>query len=363
MIIFKKALLLFIIIAMVIVLPLSASATETDTKYIYIGDQLVAIIQGTGEVDDIKYIHTDHLGGTQVVTKTTDVIDELIDYYPFGENRFDVQNHYNSRKKFTGHEFDSDTQLNYMGARYQAGKTGRFISQDPVFQAVGDPNQIKQMTKLEMDKYLADPQQLNSYSYVRNNPPRNIDPSGKFFLDLVSLGLSINDYRQEPSLANAAFVGLDALGAAIPGVPAVGILKHTDDVSGTVKNINRARESGLNIIRFGLEYTKNIGFRMDSRIWSQGDIGDNLGSLVDHYVRHGDAVGANSVSDYYSKANQFIDSGKGIKMQAENGFEIWDPLTNTLGVVDQTGNTIRSFYQVIDTAKINNLNQKVKSLK
>ena len=68
---------------------------------------------------------------------------------------------------YTGHVYDEDTGLNYMGARYYAGDRGRFISQDPIF------------WKLPVE-LLSDPQQMNSYSYARNNPIINKDPTGLY---------------------------------------------------------------------------------------------------------------------------------------------------------------------------------------
>ncbi len=79
---------------------------------------------------------------------------------------------------FTGYEYDGDTGLSYMNARYYNGKIGRFVSQDPVFLAAAFN--------------LADPQSLNSYAYARNNPLVNIDPDGrsvKTFLQGVGTGI------------------------------------------------------------------------------------------------------------------------------------------------------------------------------
>ena len=66
--------------------------------------------------------------------------------------------------KFTGKERDTESGLDYFGARYYASSMGRFMSLDP-----------KQITKQRMN----DPQQWNMYSYVRNNPMIVIDPDGK----------------------------------------------------------------------------------------------------------------------------------------------------------------------------------------
>jgi RHS repeat-associated protein len=58
-------------------------------------------------------------------------------------------------------------------ARYYDGSKGEFLSEDSVF--LGDPKQ----------QVLADPQNLNSYSYANHNPITNKDPNGRQ-LDPVS---------------------------------------------------------------------------------------------------------------------------------------------------------------------------------
>ena len=72
---------------------------------------------------------------------------------------------FTEQRKFIGEEYDATTDLNYLNARYYNAKIGRFISEDPMFWSL--PNDL-----------LADPQQLNSYSYARNNPIVGSDPSG-----------------------------------------------------------------------------------------------------------------------------------------------------------------------------------------
>src|SRR3990167_7768821 len=57
------------------------------TKHIFAGDQLVATIEGTGPSATVKYIHTDNLGSTNVVTDDTGKVIENIDYYPYGSQR------------------------------------------------------------------------------------------------------------------------------------------------------------------------------------------------------------------------------------------------------------------------------------
>ena len=68
---------------------------------------------------------------------------------------------------FTGKERDSETGLDYFGARYYGSNMGRFMSPD--WSAVPEALPYSNV---------ANPQSLNQYSYVENNPIRNIDPDG-----------------------------------------------------------------------------------------------------------------------------------------------------------------------------------------
>ena len=67
----------------------------------------------------------------------------------------------------TGKERDSESGNDYFGARYYASTMGRFLSPD--WSAKEDPVPYAQ---------LDDPQSLNLYSYVRNNPLTRVDADG-----------------------------------------------------------------------------------------------------------------------------------------------------------------------------------------
>jgi RHS repeat-associated protein len=50
--------------------------------------------------------------------------------YPFGGTRLDDRTAaFSEQRRFTGHEFDAGTGLNYMDARYQAPTLSRFLSE------------------------------------------------------------------------------------------------------------------------------------------------------------------------------------------------------------------------------------------
>ena len=139
----------------------------TSTRHIFVNNDLVATIEADGVLTTTHYIHTDHLGGSSIVTDENGDVEQLMDYFPFGGIRINDQaGSFDEKRKFTGHEYDEDTGLSYMGARYYDAAPGRFMSHDPA--AKDDP-----------EKFLGDPQQLNFYSYARNNPINFTDPDGK----------------------------------------------------------------------------------------------------------------------------------------------------------------------------------------
>jgi RHS repeat-associated protein len=61
--------------------------------------------------------------------------------------------------KFTGKERDAESGLDYFGARYYASNMGRWMSPD--WSAQEEPVPYAK---------LGNPQTLNLYSYVQNNP-------------------------------------------------------------------------------------------------------------------------------------------------------------------------------------------------
>ncbi len=127
------------------------------TKQIFAGDELVATVKGTGAAAQIYFVHTDHLTGSNVITNGPGTVEELMDYYPYGDIQLDEKaSTFSEQRKFAGHEYDVDTGLSYMNARYYNGKVGRFVSEDPSF--------------LSVTSDLTNPQDWNSYSYARNNP-------------------------------------------------------------------------------------------------------------------------------------------------------------------------------------------------
>lgn len=167
---------------------LGNSLVTASVKHIFVGGELVATVTGSGSGAAIHSVHTDHLTASNVITNMSGQIEEVTDYYPYGALRLDESlSGFSEQRKFAGHEYDVDTGLSYANARYYNPAIGRFISQDPVFLALGNDGQIRRLTGQQLQTVLADPQNLNAYAYARNNPIMNTDPDGLFSLNPINL--------------------------------------------------------------------------------------------------------------------------------------------------------------------------------
>jgi len=113
----------------------------------------------------VHYYFQDHLKSTDIVTAANGNILKESDYLPYG-GEIVISGSDPNRYKFTGKERDSESGLDNFDKRYNASSMGRFMSPDPVF--------------ISADR-LTDPQSLNLYAYVRNNPLSLVDPTGLDF--------------------------------------------------------------------------------------------------------------------------------------------------------------------------------------
>jgi RHS repeat-associated protein len=344
------------------------------TERIYIGNQLISIVTNTGASADLKYVHTDHLGSTQVVTAVTDTIKEVSDHYPYGAIRFDTTNGHNERNKFTGYEYDADTTLSYAGARYQDGRVGRFVSQDPVFHSVGNNNELKGRTKLDLASYLTDPQGLNSYSYVRNNPLKMVDQNGEwykeFFWDNIrtlgngqswnsfqgELGQAANQLSQDSAVWDAAISHPVAAGATIgvgSGVAFAGASVGLTTLStqylgglgtGCIALCNKAMESTRIIADYSSTYGNTVGSKMNdvSKYFAENGVNATEHAVFRTVTREGRGITPQAVVDTYNTGAKYFDTLHNNLTYFKDGVRIG---------VDNAG-TIRT---VVTQGAINNL--------
>jgi RHS repeat-associated protein len=140
-------------------------------SYVHMGGRLLA----TEQTDGIRYHHPDRLG-TSLTTDASDgvVISERLTM-PFGtqlpygstlggDNSWQHPGRSNlSKKWFTSYDRSAATGSDYALNRYYSSQQGRFTQVDP----------------MEMNAAsLGNPQSLNMYSYVQNDPVSHLDPRG-----------------------------------------------------------------------------------------------------------------------------------------------------------------------------------------
>ena len=131
------------------------NGTSWWTGYVYADGQMIAQYDS----DATRFIHQDHLGSTRMVTELNGNMLDSLDFLPFGEQ---IAGDSATSHKFTGYQRDPETNLDDALARYYGSSYGRFMSPDPE-NAGAD---------------ISDPQTLNMYAYVENNPLNLTDPTG-----------------------------------------------------------------------------------------------------------------------------------------------------------------------------------------
>lgn len=254
----------------------------TSTAYVSGPAGLVASIENNGMDTTTHTIHTDHLGSTSVVTDEDGVMVELLDYNPYGTERSSWGSGDSgaaaSQKTYIGAYSDSETNLSYLNARYYDPTIGRFLSQDPWF---GD---------------LANPQSLNKYSYAENNPVKFTDPTGLLRQDTYNSG--VDKFNGAVNSALWALGSFSLFGPASPG--------------GWINSIGAAYDFGMAVAEtvsatwdaepVSIEYT-SADFKSDVI-----DSGIEVGSDFVEFVQENPGAGQEWSNDQIEQAQETIDS-------------------------------------------------------
>jgi RHS repeat-associated protein len=129
-----------------------ATASSPSREYLYAGGALISKVSG----GTIAYYHRDHLSN-RLVTDSSGNVSEQLGHFPYGEAWYDGSA---EKWRFTTYERDSESGNDYAIARFYVNRFGRFSSTDP------------------LSGNTSDPQSLNRYAYVTNDPINGSDPSG-----------------------------------------------------------------------------------------------------------------------------------------------------------------------------------------
>ena len=161
------------------------------------------------------------------------------------------------RFRFTGKEWDEETKLYYMSARYQNPMTSRWMSADPAGAGLVDP--MRDNFKLISG--------LNWYAYTENNPVNYTDPTG---LDPIYAGMDSNYYysgnktpffgyskkyaQTQKDLVDGKYVwggndpsvdgGVDCSGAILYGLKKMGYDIPDTNAEGIIKDLTKPVSNG-----------------------------------------------------------------------------------------------------------------------
>jgi RHS repeat-associated protein len=186
-------------------------------NFVAAGAAFWTLLSGTAHAQTVEYYQLDALGNVRVITDANAAVLERHDYLPFGEECTTGACASNpgvgagEAKKFTGKERDSETGLDYFGARYYGSKFGRFTTVDPTMNIKGS---------------ILNPQKWNRYAYVLNSPMRFVDPDGRQegaalnqdrdIRALINGQISVAEYNARiEARAAGAVIGLAAAGGMI----------------------------------------------------------------------------------------------------------------------------------------------------
>jgi RHS repeat-associated protein len=144
---------------------------------------------------ELHFHLVDPLGSRRLQTNTAGVWEETCQSLPFGDQlnctlnpnvttSDDATEHH-----FTGKERDTESGIDYFGARYYASTMGRWTSPDPLpwldwqHPPEGASDEERQESLQKFRDWISNPQHLDMYAYVLNNPLRFTDPDGEAELD------------------------------------------------------------------------------------------------------------------------------------------------------------------------------------
>jgi RHS repeat-associated protein len=182
--------------------------------------------------ETVTYYHVDALGSVVAATNEQGNVLYQEHYDPYGA-RIIGQTSQQNTLWYTGKEYDADTGLIYLGARWYDPRVGRILGIDPAnvsAEAIGS---------------------FNRYAYADNNPYRYIDPDGEIaFVPLIIWGIGAaitaydthSTYQEQGAEAAAKGLAIEAVMSVIPGGK---IVSKTVDVASNLRRSAKLAEEAV----------------------------------------------------------------------------------------------------------------------
>ncbi|MUT68791.1 RHS repeat domain-containing protein [Paenibacillus sp. NEAU-GSW1] len=135
---------------------LETNSSGKETAFNLYGNNLISRTMGS---DNYYYLYNGHADVTALVDGTG-IVKAAYEYDAFGNVTLESGADINNPIRYAGYQYDEESKLFYLNARYYDPKLARFITEDTY--------------KGESE----DPLSLNLYTYVYNNPLIYLDPPG-----------------------------------------------------------------------------------------------------------------------------------------------------------------------------------------
>ncbi|WP_278244411.1 RHS repeat-associated core domain-containing protein [Clostridium sp. BNL1100] len=170
----------------------SKTENERTTNYLYEADKVVLetdvegnetarniygtnLLTRTAQNDTMNYMYNGHGDVTSLIGENGAI--QATYYYDAFGNITEQTGDVNNSVTYAGYQYDKETDLYYLNARYYDSKTARFLSEDTY---TGEEN---------------DPLSLNLYTYCANEPVMYVDPSGHRTLEQGMSGDDVMDLQ------------------------------------------------------------------------------------------------------------------------------------------------------------------------
>jgi RHS repeat-associated protein len=311
------------------------------------------LISRTSGSETLYYMYNGHADVTALIDNLGTVKGSY--YYDAFGNIIEQTGNVNNNITYAGYQYDSETGLYYLNARYYDSKIARFLSEDTY---TGNPS---------------DPLSLNLYTYCINNPIMYVDPTGHEYQWWHSAGevdQELEEMAANPVTVNITWegyvqnVGLNEMGHYMDsGWEVYDGNAYADnmtvDSAVSIDTMNVAAGSNVNIDNRGIIGTINTGVNSTTTINNSGITGViNSGAYSSTTINNAGLVGVfntgvkstNDVNNFgYVVAintglgnHTYIGSGFGVRYAGGNGTIIDDPRYDYLEYIlanDRTGYT------------------------